>query len=181
MKNIIATLHAFDIFRQTHPAAKLLLFGGGLGPGEAGETYCRDHGIAAGIEFRGYTAQTEILHELQEHTDIFVHSTLEESFCMTILEAMSQGVPCIGGRNSGAVPWLLDKGRAGILTDVRDPQAIANAMNRLLGSPSLYHQLSTAALARCRTEFSLQHITTLYLQLLESIASSGKNCNGYCA
>lgn len=179
-KNIIATLHAFVIFRQTHPAARLLLFGSDLGPGEAAEAYCLDHGIAAGIDFRGYTAQAEILRELQERTAIFVHSTLEESFCMTILEAMSQGVPCVGGQNSGAVPWVLDSGRAGILTDVRDPQAIANAMSRLLGSPSLYHQLSTAALARCRTEFSLQRVTKLYLQLLESIASSGKNCNGYC-
>jgi L-malate glycosyltransferase len=180
-KNIIATLHAFAVFRQFHPVAKLLLFGSGLGPGEAADAYCREHGIATGIDFRGYTAQAEILRELQKRTDILVHSALEESFCMTILEAMSQGVPCIGGQNSGAVPWVLDNGRAGILTDVRDPQAMANAMNRLLGSPSLYHQLSTAGLARCRMEFNLQHVTKLYLQLLESIASSGKNCNGSCA
>ena len=178
IKNISATLNAFAVFRQSHPAAKLLLFGNGLGPGDVADAYCRDHGIATGIDFRGYGAQEDILHELRNRTDIFVHSSLEESFCMTILEAMSQGVPCIGGQNSGAVPWVLDNGRAGILTDVRDPQAIVNAMNRLLDSPSLYHQLSTAGLARCRMEFSLQHVTGLYLQLLESIASSGNNYNG---
>jgi glycosyltransferase involved in cell wall biosynthesis len=172
-KNIIVVLHAFASFRKFHPRATLLLFGNGLGPGEDAAIYCREHGIAAGIEFRGYTEHGETLRELRERTDIFVHSALEESFCMTILEAMSQGVPCIGGKNSGAVPWLLENGKAGVLADVRDPQAIASAMNQLLVAPALYHRLSTVALARCRSEFNLWQVTKSYLHLLTSISSSG--------
>jgi len=37
----------------------------------------------------------------------------------------------IGGASSGAVPWTLDKGRAGILVDVTSAVALAEAMTHL--------------------------------------------------
>ena len=44
---------------------------------------------------------------------------------MVLLEAMASGLPVVGGIGSGAVPWVLDDGGAGFLTDVRSPEQIA--------------------------------------------------------
>ena len=50
---------------------------------------------------------------------------------MSIIEAMSLGIPVIGGQHSGGVPWTLANGQAGLLVDVNSPAAIAGAMVEL--------------------------------------------------
>lgn len=51
---------------------------------------------------------------------------------MTLLEAHGAGLPIVGGVNSGGVPYVLDDGRAGWLTDVSDPRALASTLSRLI-------------------------------------------------
>ncbi len=41
----------------------------------------------------------------------------------------------IAGRDSGAVRWTLFDGAAGILTDVRSPQAVADALILAISTP----------------------------------------------
>jgi glycosyltransferase involved in cell wall biosynthesis len=80
-----------------------------------------------------------------------VAPTLEESFGMTVLEAMARSVPVVGGHSSGAVPWLLDFGRAGELTDVRRPERIADTVVTLAGNPRHRQRLGPAGLERARS------------------------------
>ena len=52
-----------------------------------------------------------------------------------MLEAIAQGLPVVGGRRSGAVPWVLGDGKAGVLTDVRSAPSLAAAISGLLDDP----------------------------------------------
>jgi glycosyltransferase involved in cell wall biosynthesis len=78
---------------------------------------------------------------LYEGARLLVHPSLDEGFGMTVLEAMTVGVPIVAA-DRGALPELL--GDAGLLVDPTEPEAIAAAMSRLLDDAAL----ASAAIAR---------------------------------
>jgi len=72
------------------------------------------------------------LIDLYDQSIIMVHPSIEESFGNTIIEAMSRKVAVIGGQNSGAVPFLLQNGKNGILTNVMSVNSIKERIDYLL-------------------------------------------------
>lgn len=133
-KNGEVAIKAFAQTRRRHPEARLIMFGSGHGPGEEGERWAKEQGIADGIEFTGQIAYSAVIDRMAHEVDVLVHPALEEAQGMVLLEAMALGLPTIAGVASGGVPWTLDEGRAGILVDVTDPGAVAHAMEDLAGS-----------------------------------------------
>lgn len=127
-KNGQAAIAAFAAVRKSVAGARLMMFGAGHGPGEEAERWAVANGMRDGIDFVGMLPHAELLRRVARDVDVLVHPALEEAQPMSVIEAMSQGIPVIGGRHSGGVPWTLDDGRAGILVDVTDPAAIAGAM-----------------------------------------------------
>lgn len=81
---------------------------------------------------------------------------------MVIVEAMAAGVPVVAGSRSGAPPWLLDEGAAGLLVDVTDVGAITRAMVRLLDAS----ERATFGLAgRSRAEeFRMSRVADQYVE-----------------
>lgn len=130
-KNGQAAIEAFALTRREMADARLVMFGAGHGPGEVAERWAREHGLHEGIEFVGMLPHEKLLSRLAESVDVLVHPALEEAQPMSIIEAMSVGIPVIGGHKSGGVPWTLDNGQAGMLVDVASPAAIAAAMLEL--------------------------------------------------
>jgi L-malate glycosyltransferase len=137
LKNGRAALAAFAEVRRRRPGDELVMIGYGHGPGEAAEAWARRAGVDAGVRFAGYLPHEAALRCLADEVDVLVHPSLEESFSMVIAEASALGLPVIGGSRSGAVPWTLDEGRAGLLVDVRSPAELAGAMLELAGSAEL--------------------------------------------
>ena len=95
---------------------------------------------------------------------LLAHPSREESFGMTLIEAMSQRVPVIGGARAGAVPWVLGGGRAGLLTDAEDPRALARAMEAVLTQETLRKRLAVDGYARAWRDFRQSQVTDLYLR-----------------
>jgi glycosyltransferase involved in cell wall biosynthesis len=173
LKNVQMSIQAFLWVRKRFSTAKLILYGSGLGKEQAAENWCRESLISTeGICFRGYCAQEEITEVLQKQATLFLHTSLEESFCMTILEAMSQGVACVGGLKSGAVPWLLDNGRAGVLVDVKSSVKLAEAVTKLIDNRSVRERLARAGYERAGEMFSMESVVGKYIGLLEKIRVS---------
>jgi glycosyltransferase involved in cell wall biosynthesis len=119
--------------------------------------------LDAGVEFRGHTPQ-EILHPfLTEQADILVHPALLESHPLAITEAMALGVPVLGGRFSGGVPWTLDQGQAGTLTDVGNSNAIAASLEDLASNPRQRVGLARAGWERANSLFREETMVQAYL------------------
>ena len=76
---------------------------------------------------------------------------------------MARGVPVVGGSRSGAVPWVLDFGRAGLLTDVRNPSEMAQAVITLITSADANQQFSSAGYRRAWSCFRQSSVTDRYL------------------
>jgi glycosyltransferase involved in cell wall biosynthesis len=168
-KNVKVALQAFVIVRQRNPDAKLVLMGAGLGTGEPAELWAKERGLGAGVEFVGQASHAVALDRLRQEADIFLHTTLEESFCMSVVEAMAQGIPVVAGIDSGAVPWVLGDGEAGVLVDCRDPDAVAVGLQRLIEDPKLREKYGACAFARADTQFRMSRIAGVYLEHYKTI------------
>ncbi|GGT30231.1 N-acetyl-alpha-D-glucosaminyl L-malate synthase BshA [Streptomyces kurssanovii] len=133
-KNVSALLRSFRGVRQQLEDVELVLVGPDFQEGGPAETWAQKHGLASATRFAGPLSIEDVFAAM-DRADLFVAPTLEESFGMTVLEAMARGLPIVAGRSSGAVPWLLGFGSAGELVDVRQPAQIAAAIVRLSRDP----------------------------------------------
>jgi glycosyltransferase involved in cell wall biosynthesis len=85
-----------------------------------------------------------------------------------LLEAMGIGTPCVA-TNVGGNPELITDGENGLLVPARDPEALANAIIRLVRQPELTTRLVLAANSRLRSNFSLQRMVEQYSNRWESL------------
>ena len=69
-----------------------------------------------------------------------------------VLEAMTREVPVVS-TTAGGVAEAIDHGRTGLLVAPEDPAALANALERIVVSPSLAAKMGSAALTFVRAQF----------------------------
>lgn len=162
LKNGTALLEAFAMVRAALPGAELLLFGADHGAGEQAEAWALEHRLAEGVRFFGTVERETLRDALGGRTDVYVHPSLEESFGMTIAEAMALGVPVIAGRNSGAVAEMLEGGACGVLTDARSAVALAGEMLRMVGDAGLREKVAAAGEASARRRFHMDRVMAAY-------------------
>ena len=170
-KNAATGLRAFALLRNMIPGAILHCFGFDYGSGEQAEVWCQRHGLADGVRFNGAIPHDELLDRLGG-IDMLLHPALEESFGLTLLEAMAVGVPVVGGEKSGGVPWVLDEGRAGMLVNVKSPEAICGAMQTLLRDYDSCLHMVDAATQRVRSLFTPSAVARQYEDLYKSALSN---------
>ena len=99
--------------------------------------------------------------------DIFLHTSLEESFGNIFLEAMMSGVPLIAGKNSGAAPEIV-RG-FGLLVDVNNIKEIINGLNKYALNPKLWSKIRVSAYKNVKKKYSQKNIVTKYLSLYKKI------------
>ncbi len=107
-------------------------------------------GIADRVDFVGWTDET-VTQGLLEHADILVLPSHFECLPMAVIEAMAYGLAVIA-TPVGSVREAVDDEVSGLLVPVGDSQRLAEAMKRLIESPSLRRQLGAKAYERfCQT------------------------------
>lgn len=158
-KNGEAGLRAFALIRQELPEAELYLFGQGVGEGEEAARWAEAAGLTEGVRFVGRLPHEQLLQQLST-CDLLLHPALEESFGAVLIEAMSLGVPVVGGEASGAVPWVVGEG--GRLVNVRYPQAMAQAALALLSDPGALAALGVQARESTLARFSPDAVAAAY-------------------
>jgi glycosyltransferase involved in cell wall biosynthesis len=72
-----------------------------------------------------------------------------------LVEAAASGVPIVTTAVSG-IPELVEDGETGLVVPLRDPAALASAIERLLDSPELRERLRKGARARVEQTFDLR-------------------------
>ena len=86
---------------------------------------------------------------------------------MTVIEAMGTGLPVIASR-VGGLPDMIEDGKEGLLIRPT-PQALAEALSKLLASEELRQALGTAAVEAAQ-RFSVQTMARKYEALYEERA-----------
>jgi glycosyltransferase involved in cell wall biosynthesis len=163
-KNPKPAMLAMQNVRQRHPEASMHLFGSGYGPGEAAEQWVRQQGLGEAFVFHGWTAHAEAMRQLAD-MDLLVHPAIEESFGMTLGEAMALGLPVVAGRDSGAVPWVLGgNDGGGQLVDVRSSEEIAAGILALLDDAERYASCSRRGLHLASERFAPDAVARAYVE-----------------
>ena len=93
-----------------------------------------------------------------------------EGISRVAMEAMAMGKPVIGTDIPGNRE-LIDDGRNGIMVPMKDPKAIAGAIDRLLRDGDLYNSMSNQAKDHIRKNHSAERAAREYEKLYEKLTS----------
>ena len=170
-KNGKNALLAFQILKKLMPNISLHLFGQGS---EINGLANKD-ALSIGLEnvnYYGIIPHDKLMKELVQ-THLLLHTSLEESFGVILIEAMSLGIPAIGGINSGAVPWVVNDDK--LLVDVENPAKIAEKMFDLLTNKSFYENIALAGYSNVVNRFSSRKVAKEYLDYYEEILINYKS------
>ncbi|RHV69960.1 MULTISPECIES: glycosyltransferase family 4 protein [Clostridia] len=93
------------------------------------QNMCTSFDVAEIVHFAGM--QRDIGSYLKQ-ADIFVYPSIwEEVFGISLVEAMSYGVPCVANR-VGGIPEIIDENKNGVLTKEKSGHALADAIESLI-------------------------------------------------
>jgi glycosyltransferase involved in cell wall biosynthesis len=165
-KNHVRLLEAFAALkRDTGLPHKLILVGSRWNGAELIEAKVRELGLQREVVFPGFVPN-ETLPDLYAAAEVFVFPSLFEGFGIPVLEAMACGTP-VCAANVSSIPEVV--GEAGLLFDPYEPEAIADAMRRLLTDPPLRAELVQRGLAQAK-RFTWDAAAAAVLEELERAA-----------
>ncbi|MEM0965373.1 MAG: glycosyltransferase [Verrucomicrobiota bacterium] len=168
-KSIDLVIRAFDTVWKAHPEARLLIVGGGPQENELRELATNsDSGKA--IQFTGPIPNHQLIRENYYRLgDVFVTASTTENQPVSILEALSFGLPLIGPRSKGLPELILDD-LNGRLVEPKSAESLATAMSEILTNHELQESWAAGAL-RCAKEHDLTLITDRLVTLYEEAIS----------
>jgi glycosyltransferase involved in cell wall biosynthesis len=162
-KNYRRLIQAFARLEPTHT---LVIAGGKGWQYQAILAEADKPGLAGRVHFPDFVAD-EDLPALYSAADLFVYPSLYEGFGLPALEAMACGAPVVCS-NSSSLPEVV--GKAAILVDPLNPDAIAAAMQQVLADTAWQQKMGAAGQAQAAhftwdgVAAQLQH---LYRTILE--------------
>lgn len=102
--------------------------------------------------------------------DVFAFPAFNDSNPRSVLEAMALGRPIVASR-SGGLPELLDDGRAGVLVEPDNLDAMVGALRDLLTKPEQARDFGDSARARARACYTIQAHARRAESVYESVLS----------
>ncbi len=126
------------------PDLRVTLAGPGEPPASAAALIAREPRVA----WAGWLGPEEKDALLREAA-VFLMPSQSEGLPMALLEAMAYGMAIVA-TEAGGIPEVVDAGADGLLVPVDDPEALAEALCRVVADAGLRQRLSAAAAARAR-------------------------------
>lgn len=170
-KNLKLLVEAFDNVIDEHPDAELVL----VGEGPCRERIKRavdQRDLDSHVEFRGYVPNAD-LPAMYRSSCAFVLSSKSESFGMTLLEAMSCGVPVVAPR-IGVIPDIVEDERTGLLYTANSASDLIAAINRILCSSGLHNSFSRRARERAVDKFDWRNRHDILFKTYKELIKNNK-------
>jgi len=128
-------------------------------------------GVEGQVMLRGPLPRNEVLRAYGS-SDALVLPSLFEPFGIVLLEAMAAGLPVVASRVGGIVD-VVEDGKTGLLVPPRNPQALADAIGRLVSDPPLRRRMGDAGRAKVPA-YSWERLIPRILEVYqEAIVESG--------
>jgi len=109
------------------------------------------------------------LPELYARCDIGVFPTCSEMMPKAILEMMATGLPVVA-HDVGAMRDIIDHGRTGFITAVRDKGLFRSYVEHLMDNPQAARAIGEAASLEMRAHFSIEAISRQTITLYETMS-----------
>ncbi len=138
-KGIIDLIQAARILRESIPDVKIYIAGQGPDK-DIFQDAVHTNGLEDTVIFLGFRQDVAAL---LKQGDVFVLASHSEPFGLVLGEARQADIPIVA-TNVGGIPEALDGGNAGLLVPPHDPQALAEAIARVLQDKTLSDRLRCA-------------------------------------
>jgi glycosyltransferase involved in cell wall biosynthesis len=149
------------------PNAHLLLIGEGPLHGEL-EALARVSSVAHRVTLLGNVHNNDIApYYLASDVYLLPSTARSEAFGIVQIEALAAGRPVVNTSLASGVPFVSLHDRTGLTVPPGDPDALANAVNRLLDDDALRRRLGAAGRARAEAEFSKETLARRLLSIYE--------------
>ena len=160
-------LQALALLKQRGTPVTVFIAGDGAERRQR-ETLAGELGLGGDdVRFLGFRSDVP---DLLAASDFFLLPSLTEGLPLSILEAMSHGLPTVA-TDVGGIPELITDNRHGFLVPVGDPVALAAAMEKIIRNGELRRTFGDAASQRVRDQFSFTRMAheyeILYRRLLQ--------------
>ena len=167
-KNLERLIEAFHTLRRgDFETVKLLIIGDEISKYATLRRAVHKYKLHKHVRFFGFVPH-ETLAVLYRLARVFVFPSLYEGFGLPPLEAMASGTPVITS-NVSSLPEVV--GDAAVLIDPYEPDAIADAMRRVLTDASLRADLRERGLRRV-SEFSWERSVRRVRQIYEEVLTA---------
>ncbi len=125
------------------------------------EARINELGLEKIVTLMGSLTQDEV-RQILLTADIYVQSSVSEGIPVALMEALSCELPVVATRITG-IPELIRHEETGLLVPPRDPQAIADAVIKLLENPQQARQYGQAGRKLVIDKFNLaSNVSALY-------------------
>jgi glycosyltransferase involved in cell wall biosynthesis len=169
-KGLATLLDAAALLRRRHPSHRLVVIGEGPQRAEL-EAQAEALGIGGAVRFTGSLSPEEVAGWMRR-AEVFVLPSSEEGQGVVLLEALASGTPCVAGR-AGGIPDVLSP-QWGKLVAPGDPQALAEAVGGLIGSPARRLAMGRAAAEGVRAAYdwpvTARRILAVYQEAIDGAA-----------
>ena len=132
----------------------------------------RTLGIEDWVVFTGPVTHPE-KERLVAAADIFVCASIADVYPISVVEALSAGVPVVATRVGGLVKQVRD-GETGILVEPGNPRELAKAIDLLARSDSLRLRMGGAAREEAIRRFSEETLVQSHLELYAEVLQTRK-------
>jgi glycosyltransferase involved in cell wall biosynthesis len=150
---------------KREPAARFVIVGDGTLRSEL-ERQAREFGITDRVFFTGWQRD---MPRIYADLDVLVVSSDNEGTPVSAIEAMATGCPVVATK-VGGLPDLISDGESGLLVPPRNPDALSNAVLRVLEDSEAAGRMSAAARQSVHQRYTRTHLLAetdrLYANLL---------------
>lgn len=163
-KDVPTLLRAFDLVRRQRPEARLVILGEGECRAEI-EALIKELGLSDTVWLPGFV---ENPYKYVARSAVFAFTSTSEASPIAVVEAMYLRRPMLL-TNFATAKELVDADVNGLIVPMRDPQAVAQAILRLLDDPELCLQLGQKARQKVIERFSIERAVADYRQLFKDL------------
>jgi glycosyltransferase involved in cell wall biosynthesis len=161
-------LDAFAIVAQKHPDWKLEILGEGASRPYL-ESCVRNLKLTERVRMPGFTRRP---YDALRRADLFALSSLCEGFSNVLLEAMACGVAAVSFDCPSGPRHIIRNGIDGMLVAARDVQAMAAALDHLMGDETERRRLATKA-PEVIERFGMEKVMGMWEELIYDCVREG--------
>jgi glycosyltransferase involved in cell wall biosynthesis len=170
-KGIMMLIDVWRDLAADYPSAHLVMVGTGRGSFDDCEPALRQfvaaHELSSRVTLTGSVAN---VNEYLQSSDVFVFPSDYEGFSLSILEAMTAGLPLVSTR-VGIAAELEHQGRFALLVPPGDKVAFRDALRRLLADSALRSELGANAHAAVHSRYSSSAEARQYVELFAELTN----------
>lgn len=168
VKGIETLMAAAKLVRQQNTRATFLLAGPWQMP-QPPEAYGLELNLKSedGVQWVGSKDEKELI-DLYRSASLFVMPSHFESFGISVVEAMTFGLPVIC-TNAGALPELVEEGVTGRLVPRADSHSLAQAMLSSLENAGEQSKMGEAARSQVLSRFTIEHALAATLRVYSGV------------